>query len=163
SADATLAGCERLWQMVIAPGPGDAPLAKFAMKYIRRRHPEIGPDETERPVDPGAEVPPAFLTFERVEPLFFDSRKPLREFALGWGEGDRARGAPGGRELLRLCELPSGEVRNFGAEALLADAPPEHRRYRIDVSTLTPAAVYSFCESPDEQTRLLGMELIKRS
>jgi hypothetical protein len=163
SADATLAGCERLWQMVIAPGPGDAPLAKFAMKYIRRHHPEIGPDETERSVDPGAEVPPSFLTFERVKPLFFESRKPLREFALGLAKWEFARWAPPGPELIRLCELPYGEVRKFVAEALLADDSPEHRRYRIDASTLTPAAVYSFCESPDEQTRLLGMELINRS
>src|SRR5207302_2490703 len=30
-------------------------------------------------------------------------------------------------------------------------------------AVLTPSAVYSFCESPDEGTRLLGMELISRS
>src|SRR5262249_58726814 len=50
----------------------------------------------------------------------------------------------------------------FVAQALLADDAPEHRRYRIDPATLSPTAVYSFCESPDEQTRELGMKLIER-
>ncbi|HXG11674.1 MAG TPA: BRCT domain-containing protein [Gemmataceae bacterium] len=163
SADATLAGCERLWEMVVAPGPGDAPLARFAMKYIRRHHPEICLDETDRPVDPGAEIPAAFLTFERVKPLFAESRKPLRDFALGLAKWEFARWSPPAEELIKLAELPYGEVRKFVAEALLADEAPEHRRYRIDPAVLSPAAVYSFCESPDEQTRLLGMELIKRS
>jgi hypothetical protein len=48
-------------------------------------------------------------------------------------------------------------------KALLADDAPEHRRYRIDPDKLSPAAVFSFCESPDEETRILGMELIRRS
>ncbi len=54
-------------------------------------------------------------------------------------------------------------MREFVSNALLADEAPEHKRYRIDPAVLTPSAVYSFCESPDEGTRLLGMELIKRS
>ena len=62
SADATLAGCERLWQMLNAPGPADAPLSRFALKYFRRHHPDIALAETDRPVDPGAEIPAAFLT-----------------------------------------------------------------------------------------------------
>lgn len=163
SADATLAGCQRLWQMVIAPGTGEDRLAQFAMKYIRRHHPEIGPDETERPVDPGAEIPPSFLTFDLVKPLFSETRKVLRDFALGLAKWEFARWSPPAGDLLRLCELPFGEVRKFVAEALLADDEPEHRRYRIDPAVLAPAAVYSFCESPDEQTRQLGMELIRRS
>ena len=28
-------------------------------------------DETDRPVDPGAEVPASFLSFDRVRPLVF--------------------------------------------------------------------------------------------
>ena len=47
--------------------------------------------------------------------------------------------------------------------ALLADEAPEHRRYRIDPESLTPAAVYRFCESADESTRALGLRLIGRS
>src|SRR5262249_1609690 len=65
--------------------------------------------------------------------------------------------------IVLMCELPYGEVRKFVADALLAEDAPEHRRYRIDPETLSAAAVYSFCESPDDQTRTLGMELIRRS
>ncbi len=163
SADATQAGCERLWQMLVAPGPGDAPLAQFARQYIRRHHPDICLKETDRPVDPGAEIPPEFLTFAQVRPLFGESRKPLREFALELASWEFARWAPWPGEIIQLCELPYGEVRQFVAQSLLADDAPEHRRYRLNPDVLTPAAVYSFCESPDEATRALGMELIRRS
>src|SRR4029079_17790990 len=63
SADATLAGCERLWQMATAPGPADAPRARFAIEYLLGHHPDIALAKTERPVDPGAEIPAEFLTF----------------------------------------------------------------------------------------------------
>jgi hypothetical protein len=163
SADANLAGCRRLWEMATAAGPGDAPLATFARKYIRRHHPDLGPQLTDRPVDPGAEIPPIFLTFELVEPLLHESRKPLRDFALDLAKWEFNRWAPPVEALLRLCEAPYSDVRAFVSGALLADESPEHRRYRIDPAVLTPGAVYSFCESPDEGTRLLGMELIQRS
>jgi hypothetical protein len=162
-ADATLAGCERLWQMAIAPGTEDAPVAQFARKYIRLHHPDIGMERTSKPVDPGAEIPAAFLTFERVEPLLVETRKPLREFALDIARWEFARWAPPAPALVRMSESSYGDVRQFVLKALLADDAPEHRRYRIDPATLSPAAVFSFCESPDEETRILGMELIRRS
>lgn len=163
SADATLAGCERLWEMVVAPGPADAPLSQFAVKYLRRHHPEIALAETDRPVDPGSEVPAEFLTFERVQPLYGESRKPLRDFALELGRWEFAHWSPPIEALIALAEVPYPEVRQFVAQALLADDAPEHRRYRIPDERLTPAAVYSFCESADEATRELGMKLILRS
>jgi hypothetical protein len=46
---------------------------------------------------------------------------------------------------------------------MLAEDRPEHRRYRVDPDSLTPAAVYRFCESADENARALGMQLIQRS
>jgi hypothetical protein len=162
SEDAVLAGCQRLWQMVIAPGPADAPVASFARKYIRRHHPDICLAETDRPVDPGAEIPASFLTFDLVKPLFSESRKALRDFVLELAKWEFARWAPPIEEIVKLSEVPYGDVRQFVAQALLAEDAPEHRRYRIDPAVLTPSAVYSFCESPDESTRMLGMELIKR-
>jgi hypothetical protein len=163
SQDATRAGSERLWEMATAPGPADAPRAQFAIKYIRRHHPDIAMAETDRPVDPGAEIPADFLTFGRVRPLFAESRKPLRDLALELARWELARWAPPVEDLIWLAEVPYVDVRRFVAQALLSDDSPEHRRYRIDPATLTPAAVYSFCESADESTRMLGMQLIDRS
>ncbi len=163
SQDATLTGCERLWQMAIAPGAADLPLARFAIRYLRRHHPDIALAETDRPVDPGAEVPPEFLIFERVRPLFAESRKPLRDFALEIARWEFARWSPSITDILALAELPYSDVRQFVAQALLADDAPEHRRYRINPEVLTPSAVYRFCESADESTRALGMALIERS
>ncbi|RUL87062.1 BRCT domain-containing protein [Tautonia sociabilis] len=163
SADATLAGCDRLWELAVGGGREDARLGQFARKYIRRHHPQMALDETDRPVDPGAEIPEAFLTIDRVRPLFSDSREPIRAFALALACYEFARWSPPGEDLVRLAESPHAEVRRFVAEALLADDSPEHRRYRIDPDTLSPAAVYRFCESADETTRALGLKLIDRS
>ncbi len=163
SADATVAGCERLWEMATAPGPADAPRARFALDYLLRHHPDIALAKTDRPVDPGAEVPPSFLSFARVEPLFAESRKPLRDFALELARWEFARWSPPSESLVKLAEAPHADVRRFVAESLLADDSPEHRRYRIDPEGLSPAAVYAFCESADSSTRELGMRLIARS
>jgi BRCA1 C Terminus (BRCT) domain len=162
-ADATRAGCERLWQMAIAPGAAEARRGQFARKYILRHHPDIGPSQTDRPVDPGAEVPPEFLTFERVGPLFPETRKPLRDFALELARWEFARWNPSADALLALHELPHGDVRQFVAEALLADDDAEKRRFRINPDTLAPEGVYRFCESLDADTRKLGMQIIQRS
>jgi hypothetical protein len=163
SADATLAGCERLWAMATAPGPADAPRARFAVEYLLKHHPDVALAKTERPVDPGAEVPAEFLTFARVEPLFHETRKPLRDLALELARWEFARWAPPSEALVRLAESPHADVRRFVTRALLADDSPEHRRYRIDPESLSPTAAYAFCESADASTRELGMQLIGRS
>ncbi len=162
SADAVTAGCERLWEMLTSEGKADAPLRQFALKYFRRHHPEICLAETDRPVDPGAEIPAEFLTFDRMQPLFFERRLPLREFALEIAGYEFARWAPPIEGLIEMCESPYGEVRQFVAKAMTAEDTTEHRRYRIDPRVLTADAVYSFCESRDEGTRALGMDLIER-
>src|SRR5688500_3176261 len=148
--------------MAVGAGGAGAPVAAFARRYIRRHHPDIALAETDRPVDPGAEVPPAFLTFDRVRPLLTDSRKALREFALELARWEFARWSPPIDAVVELSEGPFADVRQFVSTALLADDAPEHRRYRLDPAVLTPAAVYRFVESADESTRELGMELIRR-
>lgn len=163
SEDAVQDGCERLWEMALAEGKENEPLAKFSLAYMRMHHPDICLAETDRPVDPGAEMPPDFLSFERLKPLFFDRRQPLRAFALEMAKWEMSRWKPPIHGLVELCESPHSEVRQFVATAMLAEDLPEHRRYRIDPKVLTPDAVYSFCESNDEGTRALGMELILRN
>jgi len=162
-ADATLAGCEALWQMAVVPGSAEARRGQFARQYLLRHHPDIGPDKTGRPLDPGTEVPREFLTFARVEPLFGESRKPLRDFALELARWEFARWQPPTESLLLLSELPHADVRAFVAEAMLAENTPENRRFRIDPEQLAPEAVYRFCESTDGDTRRLGMQIILRS
>jgi hypothetical protein len=162
-ADAVQAGCEALWHMAVAPGAAEARRGQFARQYILRHHPDIAPDKSGRPVDPGAEIPLAFLSFERVEPLFGETRKPLRDFALELSRWEFARWQPTADALLTLCELPHADVRQFVAEALLAENKPENRRFRIDTDKLAPESVYRFCESTDGETRKLGMQLIRKS
>lgn len=160
-ADQSAAGCEALWKMAAGDGKEDAPRSAFARKYILRHHPDVCLAETDRPVDPGAEIPPAFLSFERVKPLFADSRKPIRDLALKLAAWEFARWAPPMAELVKLCETPHSEVRNFVAKSLMAEPTPEHRRYRVDPAVLTADAVYGFCESRDDGARGLGMQLIQ--
>ena len=161
-ADATRAGCERLWALAIAPGPADAPVARFARQYVRRHHPGLGPHLTDRPVDPGTEVTSEFLDWDRVSPLFTETRRPLREFALELAKWEFARWNPSVDQLVWASELPFTDVRRFVAKALLADDKPENRPFRLDPARLEPAAAYRFCESADDETRALGMELIRR-
>ena len=163
SADTTMAGCEVLWRMALAPGPAEARRGEFARLYLLRHHPDIGPAQTSRPVDPGAEVPADFLTFARVEPLFTETREPIRQFALELARWEFARWQPTADALLALSEQPHTDVRQFVAEALLADDSPDKRRFRINPDTLAPEAVYRFCESTEAETRQLGMQIIQRS
>lgn len=160
--NATLAGCERLWQLVVAPGPADAPVGKFAREYMRRHHPDIGQKLEGKPVDPGAEIPKEFLTLERVFPLFSESRKPIRDFALELANYEFARWNPGVDYLVGMAEIPFMDVRRFVAKSLLAEDTPQNRPFRLDPAKLEASAVYRFCESNDEETRALGMELINR-
>ncbi|MDY3551722.1 BRCT domain-containing protein [Gemmata sp. JC717] len=162
SGDAVARGCERLWQLVVAPGPADAPVGKFAREYLRKHHPNIAQKLTDKPVDPGAEVPASFLTLERVLPLFSESRKPLREFALELAGWEFARWNPGVDHLVALADIPFMDVRRFVAKSLLAEDTPQTRPFRLDPAKLEASAVYRFCESNDEETRALGMELINR-
>ncbi len=162
SADATLAGCERLFKMAISPGKDDAPTAQFARQYMRLHHTDIANEKTGKAPDPGAEIPTEFLTYERFEPLFAETRKPLRDFVLDLAKWEFARWRPSAESLVQLCESPHDDVRAFVMRALLIEDEPEHKRFRIDPETLSPAAALSFCESPDEETRTLGMELIRR-
>jgi len=163
SADATIAGCERLWGMATRSDvPDDAPLAKFALKYLQLHHPQICLKRTDRPVDPGAEIPAEFLTFERVKPLFTDNRLALRRFALELAKWELVRWSPPLSDLISLCEAPYTEVRQFIADALLQAPSADNQAYRLDVSAFPPATVYSFCESQDPETRELGMTLIQQ-
>ena len=41
--------------MATEPGPVDAPLRVFALRYFRRHHNDISLQLTDRPVDPGAD------------------------------------------------------------------------------------------------------------
>lgn len=162
SEDAVEAGCLRLWQMMTETEDIDDPLARFALSYMRHHHPEICLKETDRPVDPGAEIPDSFLTFDRVKPLFADSRLPLRNLALEWASYEFKRWQPPIDGIVEMCETPYGEVRDFVAKALTCEDIPDNRRFRLDPDVLTADAVYSFCESRDAKTRGLGMMLIGR-
>ncbi len=163
SSDAIEEGCEQLWSMLIAKGKDDAPLSAFARSYFRLHHPGICLAETDRPVDPGMEIPDSFMTFERIEPLFNDARPSLRAFALELASWEFNRWQPPASAIVRLSESNYDEVRAFITKALTAEDEPEHKRYRVAPETLTAPMVYSFCESQDEKARALGMLLIDRN
>ncbi|MEP7125002.1 MAG: BRCT domain-containing protein [Byssovorax sp.] len=160
SADTVTEGAERLWTLATEPGPIDAPLRIFALRYLRRHHPDISLAMTDRPVDPGAEIPASFLTFDRVRPLFADPREPIRAFALELARWEFLRWKPSIAAIVELCEAPYADVREFLARALTAGDEREHARYRLPPEALTADAVYRFCESLDAETRALGMRLI---
>ena len=162
SEDSVHDGCENLWKMLTESKKENSPLARFALTYLRLHHPEICLEETDRPVDPGSEIPDSFLTFERVKPLLLSSRISLRNFGLELAKWEFARWAPKLDDLIELCESPYPPVSDFVTEALLAEDTPQTRRIRLDPESFTTDAVYEYCQSRDQQVRSLGMKLINR-
>ncbi len=161
SDDAVEAGCAKLWQMMTDAENEDDALARFARTYIRRHHPDICLKETDRPVDPGAEIPAEFLSFDRLKPLFRDSRGSVRSLAMELARYEFAAWNPPIEGVVEMCESPFPEVRQFVATSLTCEDLPDNRRFRLDPEVLTADAVYSFCESRDAETRALGMKLIE--
>ncbi len=162
SEDSIEQGCEALWEMATGAGKADDPLRSFAMTYILNHHELICPALNERQVDPGAEVPREFFTWERVSPLFADERRALRTFALQIARFELARWAPPLIEVLTLCELPHKRVASFFEEALLAPETKETELFRLGREQITVEGVYRFCESLNKKTRQIGMALIAR-
>ena len=159
---ATARGTERLLAMATAPGAADAPLAAFARDYLKKHHKPIAVAATGKPPDPGTEIPPELLSWQRFGPLFAETRKPLRDFALEFAATDFARWNPDADDLLTLSESHFIDVRRFAAKALLAEVNKESQGYRVDATKLDAAAVYRFVESGEQETRALGLELIRR-
>lgn len=159
SDDSQQAGCERLWQMAIEKP--DTPISKFAITYFQRHHPELCLSLTDRPVDPGAEIPESFMSFEQFEPLFQHVHAPLRQLALAFAHYEFARWNPSSKQLIKLCESEHTNTREFVRKALLDEPEAENKRYRVDAEKLEPSAVYSFCEAKRAETRQLGMQVIQ--
>jgi hypothetical protein len=159
SEDAIVAGCETIWNMMLDNKEG-TPLARFAIKYVRNHHSEICLAETDRPVDPGSEIPDEFLTFDRVESLLLDPRKSLRDLGLEICQHEFSRMAPKLDDLVELCQQPWPEVRKFIAESLTAEPTPQNRKWLLDPATFAAESVYQFCQSRDAETRSIGMMLI---
>ncbi|MFK7769217.1 MAG: BRCT domain-containing protein, partial [Mariniblastus sp.] len=162
SEDSVQDGCENLWKMLTESEKENSPLARFALNYIRLHHAEICLEETDRPVDPGSEIPDSFLTFERVKPLLLSSRSSLRNFGLELSKWEFARWSPKLDELIELCESPIQAVSVFVTEALLAKDSPQNRRVLLNPETFTTDSVYEFCQSKNSSVRAIGMELINR-
>ena len=160
SDDRIIEGCNTLWAM--ATDKVDTPISKFAIKYIREHHPDICLKLTDRPVDPGAEIPKSFATFNQFKPLFDHSHTELRKLALDYAHYEFAEWSPPSADLIRLCESKYVEIREFTSEALLAEPEASNKRYRLDTESLDAAAVYSFCESKQAETRQLGMQIIQQ-
>ena len=160
SADRIVEGCQNLWAMAMDK-PG-TPISKFAIKYIRYHHPDICLKKTDRPVDPGSEIPASFATFEQFKPFFTHPYAPLRRLALEFAHYEFAQWQPASAELIALCESKYSEVREFVSKALLDEPAAENKRYLIDAAMLDVSAVCSFCESKKPETRQLGMHIIQK-
>ena len=159
SADAVVSGCENLWSMLLDNKEG-SPLSRFAIQYIRHHHPEICLAETDRPVDPGSEIPHEFLNFENVQRLLADNRATVRELGLELCQFEFARMAPPVADLLELIHLPYVEVRKFVAAAMTVEPTPQNRRWRLNPDDFAVEDVYRFCQSRNAEARTLGMKLL---
>ena len=156
-----MAGCERLWDLMLSSKREDSQLAKFSLKYFRYHHVQIAKSIDDSIVDPGSEIPNEFLDFNRVYPLFKEKSKPLKELALELAKWELARWSPSIEQLIAMLELPDLAVRQLITNAIFADNKPEHRFYRIDSSKFSSKAVYRLCDSRVPEAYEAGMRLIR--
>ncbi len=159
SQDQTLAGCEVLWQMATAQP--NTPLSRLALQYIRHHHPKLCLKLTDRPVDPDAEIPAAFLTLERFQPLLNHLYVEMRQFALEITQFELARWSPSSRDVVLLAESRYAETRDLIQKALLDPASADNKGYHLHTETLDPTAVYGLCESRHAFGRQLGMQIVR--
>lgn len=162
SDDQVTQGCEVLWQMATQADASDSAQARFALRYLTLHQTELCLKQTDRPVDPGYEIPDSFLNADRVLPLLTHPHKPLRQFALALAELKLAGWAITPAQLAQLCDAPFSDVRGFMQRALLADGKTESAGYRIETSALTADMVFGLCESHLAETRDLGIALLMR-
>ncbi|MEN9434233.1 MAG: hypothetical protein RLZZ422_1822, partial [Pseudomonadota bacterium] len=160
SADAVIAGSEYLWQLALSET--ETPLRQFALEYLRRHHSQLALKATDRPVDPGAELPAEFLTFDRVLSLLQHSHAVVRQLGLDIAEWELARWQPNDKQLLQMAESRYIEVRELLKKALL-DAPlPANKTYHLATATLPENFVYGLCESRHAPSRELGLAILQR-
>lgn len=153
-------GAAALWAMLFEDGPEDAPRRRFALQYLRMHHPDICLEETDRFVDPGAEIPATFLTMERIGALLTDKRPALFGFGLELCNWELGRLQPSLDVLLPILEAaPNGAV-TLLQRALLADDTEAEKRIRIAPEPHTPAQVFALCEGKSDAVRALGMRLL---
>lgn len=157
------AGSERLWELITQKGSEQSPLRLFAINYVKNHHQDIYPLLTERFVDPGAEIPHEFFTFERLLPLFKEDRHVLVDFALEIAQWEAAKWKPDFKELLDIFENGHLKVKEFFAKALTCGSGKEHERYCLPKEMLKADYVYSLCESQDGFAKNLGMQLLKQN
>ncbi|MEK7432445.1 MAG: BRCT domain-containing protein [Cyanobacteriota bacterium] len=157
------AGCEKLWELLTKKGSEQSPLRLFAINYLKNHHQDIYPLLTERFVDPGAEIPHEFFTFERLLPLFKENRHILVDFALEISPWEASKWKPDFKELMALFEKGHVKVKEFFAKALTCGPEKAHDRYRLSSDLLKADYVYSLCESPDSFTKNLGMQILKQN
>ncbi len=158
-----LAGCERLWLMLLSDDRRDAQISKFALKYFRHHHVQIAKSIDDRIVDPGTEIPEEFLSLERLFPLFKHKSATLREFTLEVTRWELARWSPSVDQLMALLSLPYVNVRQFISNAIFAVDKPEHRFYRIDNSKFSVDSVYRLCDSSIPEAYEAGMMLVQKN
>ncbi|WP_020560480.1 BRCT domain-containing protein [Thiofilum flexile] len=160
SADAAMAGSEYLWNLAL--GEAETPLRQFALEYLRRHHPPLALKATDRPVDPGAEIPAAFLTLDRVLPLLQHPHAVVRQLGLDMAEWELARWQPTEQQLLSMSESRYTEVRELLKKALLEDPTPANKTYHLSTAILPESFVYGLCESRHAPSRELGLAILQR-
>ena len=99
-------------------------------------------------VDPGAEIPAGFLSFDRVKPLFAETAQAAARPGA-WNSPGGSSPAGRRRPTTSCCWPRARTPMSAGSwrKPCWPTRCREHRRYRIDPESLTAAAVFRFCES----------------
>lgn len=161
SAEDIMAGCEVLWQWATASKVEQQSLAEFARHYLIRHHQQLCLIETDRPVDPGAEIPVEFLTLQRFFPLFKHSDRKLRTFALRFAEQEWQAWQPTTKTLVQLLEQNHHEVNVFIQDSIV-NQPAILQACHLDLSHYKVVDWLVLCESNHKVSRTLGLYALQQ-
>ncbi|MEM6928605.1 MAG: hypothetical protein AAF602_16835 [Myxococcota bacterium] len=160
SGGAPLAGAQRVFEWLVSDGPADAPLRRFARRYLEHHHPVLHDQGGLGELAAELRLPAGFVTLERATQLLSDDRTAVRSLGIAFLRADLVALGAGLPDVLSWAELPHADVFAFVTEALTAPDKLEFRRYRLDPSGFAADDVYRLCDSLDPATRGLGLTLL---
>ncbi|MBU2709570.1 BRCT domain-containing protein [Zooshikella harenae] len=161
SSEDIMNGCERLWQWATEAKVEQQNLAEFARHYLIRHHQQLCLVETDRPVDPGAEIPAEFLSLQRFFPLLKHNDRKLRAFALRFVEHEWQAWLPSTKRLAQLLEQNYHDVNVF-IQASIVHQPERLKACHLDLTRYTVADWLVLCESNHKAARTLGLYALQQ-
>ena len=139
-------------------------LQKFAQRYLKARHPILGPANTKKPLEGKQVIPRPMFAADLFLPLFEDNRAPIQKLAIEIARYELRRWEVPSSELFNWCQSGYKGIRRFAIEALTEGDPKKKTKtdFHYMPEELDPQLVFALCENRHNEVRLAGLALIQK-